>query len=220
MAARPVFRRCFVVVVRRRGGVRDGFWSVVGGVPVFTGSARSRVHRPRAELLITSVVEKRLGSLPASAQFLRRLDVAGMIDGLCPMRTDIAHISHGQVIEVLIANRLSSPMPMFKVNQWAAQWAVEEVFGITPDFLNDDRIGRALDPRRTPAGVTGQFGQEPALCEPPSPCHRRRRPALAVTGGRQDAARCSGSRERRFPPGGPWGPGWPRTRPLLPHPAP
>ncbi len=38
------------------------------------------VHRPRAELLITSVVEKRLGSLPASAHFLRRLDVAGIID--------------------------------------------------------------------------------------------------------------------------------------------
>lgn len=91
------------------------------------------------------MVEKRLGSLPASAQFLRRLDVAGIIDGLCPMRTEVAHISHGQVIEALIANRLSSPMPMFRVNQWAGQWAVEEVFGITPDFLNDDRIGRALD---------------------------------------------------------------------------
>jgi transposase len=114
-------------------------------VPVFAGPARSRVHRPRAELLITSVVEKRLGSLPASAQFLRRLDVAGIIDELCPMRAEVAHISHGQVIEALIANRLSSPMPMFKVNQWAQQWAVEEVFGIAPDFLNDDRIGRALD---------------------------------------------------------------------------
>ncbi|MFD7443930.1 DUF4277 domain-containing protein, partial [Streptomyces sp. NPDC059909] len=114
-------------------------------MPVFTGPARSRVHRPRAELLITSVVEKRLGSLPASAQFLRRLDVAGIIDGLCPMRPDIAHISHGQVIEALIANRLSSPTPMFRVDRWARQWAVDEVFGITPEYLNDDRIGRALD---------------------------------------------------------------------------
>lgn len=114
-------------------------------MPAFTGPARSRVHRPRAELLITSVVEKRLGSLPASAQFMRRLDVAGIIDGLCPMRADIARISHGQVIEALIANRLSSPTPMFRVDRWARQWAVEEVFGITPDFLNDDRIGRALD---------------------------------------------------------------------------
>src|SRR6266511_85144 len=29
--------------------------------------------------------------------------------------------------------------------RWARQWAVEEVFGIAADALNDDRIGRALD---------------------------------------------------------------------------
>jgi transposase len=31
------------------------------------------------------------------------------------------------------------------VEDWARQWAVEEVFGVAPDALNDDRIGRALD---------------------------------------------------------------------------
>jgi transposase len=102
------------------------------------------VQRPRAELLITAVVEKRLGALPACAHFLRRLDVAGIIDGLCPVR-DVAHLTHGQVLEALIANRLSSPAPLFKVARWAQQWAVEDVFGIHADFLNDDRIARALD---------------------------------------------------------------------------
>jgi hypothetical protein len=43
------------------------------------------VQRPRAELLITAVVEKRLGALSACAHFLRRLDVAGIIDELCAM---------------------------------------------------------------------------------------------------------------------------------------
>ncbi|MFF2902765.1 hypothetical protein [Streptomyces sp. NPDC057966] len=52
------------------------------------------MQRPRAELLITAVVEKRLGTLPTCAHFLRRLDVAGIIDGLCPVR-DIAHLTHG-----------------------------------------------------------------------------------------------------------------------------
>jgi transposase len=113
-------------------------------VPVFVGRDRSRVRRPRAELLITAVVEKRLGALPACAHFLRRLDVAGIIDELCPVR-DVAHLTHGQVVEALIANRLSSPMPLFKVARWAQQWAVEDVFGIHADFLNDDRIARALD---------------------------------------------------------------------------
>jgi transposase len=90
------------------------------------------------------VVERRLGALPASAAFLRRLDVAGIIDALCPIR-DIADLTHGQVVEVLVANRLSSPSSMVRVAGWARQWAVEEVFGVEPALLNDDRLARALD---------------------------------------------------------------------------
>ena len=93
---------------------------------------------------LTSVVERRLGALPASAEFLRRLDVAGIIDELCPVR-NVAHLTHGQVIEVLVANRLSSPTSMVRVENWARRWAVPEVFGVDPELLNDDRIARALD---------------------------------------------------------------------------
>ncbi|MEV8479880.1 IS1634 family transposase [Streptomyces sp. NPDC051173] len=93
---------------------------------------------------IAPVVERRLGALPASAEFLRRLDVAGIIDELCPVR-EVAHLTHGQVIEVLIANRLSAPAPLVRVGDWAREWAVEEVFGAEPNLLNDDRIARALD---------------------------------------------------------------------------
>ena len=93
---------------------------------------------------LTSVVEKRLGALPVAAEFLRRLDVAGIIDELCPVR-DEAHVTHGQVIEALVANRLSAPAPMVRVGDWARAWAVEEVFGIDPELLNDDRLARALD---------------------------------------------------------------------------
>ncbi|MFI9785040.1 IS1634 family transposase [Kitasatospora sp. NPDC051984] len=90
------------------------------------------------------MIERRLGALPASAEFLRRLDVAGIIDELCPIR-EVAHLTHGQVIEVLVANRLSSPTSMVRVGNWARAWAVEEVFGVEPDLLNDDRLARALD---------------------------------------------------------------------------
>ncbi|MHA6757894.1 IS1634 family transposase [Streptacidiphilus sp. PAMC 29251] len=93
---------------------------------------------------IPSVVERRLGALPASAEFLRRLDVAGVIDDLCPVR-EVAHLTHGQVIEVLVANRLSAPASLVRVGDWAQEWAVEPVFGIEPGLLNDDRIARALD---------------------------------------------------------------------------
>ncbi|MFJ9777818.1 IS1634 family transposase [Kitasatospora sp. NPDC101157] len=90
------------------------------------------------------MVERRLGALPASAGFLRRLDVAGIVDGLCPIR-EVAHLTHGQVIEVLVANRLSAPAPLVRVGDWAREWAVEEVFGIDADLLGDDRLARALD---------------------------------------------------------------------------
>lgn len=113
-------------------------------MPVRVSSAYQRVRRPRAELVIAPVMEKRLGALPACAGFLRRLDIAGIVDGLCPVR-EIAHLTHGQVVETLIANRLSSPTPLFKVGEWARTWAVEEAFGIDPAQLNDDRLARALD---------------------------------------------------------------------------
>ncbi|WP_331768001.1 IS1634 family transposase [Embleya sp. NBC_00896] len=90
------------------------------------------------------MVEKRLGALPVAAEFLRRLDVAGIVDGLCPGGAS-AHLTHGQVIEAMVANRLTSPAPLVRVGDWARTWAVEEVFGIEPDLLNDDRLARALD---------------------------------------------------------------------------
>jgi transposase len=96
------------------------------------------------EVVIESVVTKRLGALPVAAEFLRRLDVAGIVDVLCPPDPR-ADLTHGQVIEVLVANRLTSPAPLFRVGDWAREWAVEEVFGIEAELLNDDRLARALD---------------------------------------------------------------------------
>ena len=90
-------------------------------------------------------VEKMLGALPVLAEYCHRLDLAGIIDRACPIRTDVAILTHGQVIEALVANRLSAPTPLLHVTDWARAWAVEETFDIPPDALNDDRIARALD---------------------------------------------------------------------------
>ena len=103
-------------------------------------------------------VEKVLGALPVIAGFCRRLDIAGIVDRACPVR-DIAYVTHGQVIEALIANRLTSPTPLVHVEDWARAWAVEEVFALSPDVLNDDRIGRALDAIAPElAGIVGSIG--------------------------------------------------------------
>lgn len=100
------------------------------------------------------------------AAFCRRLDIAGIVDRACPVR-DLAILTHGQVIESLVANRLTSPTPLVHVEDWARAWAVEEVFDVAPDALNDDRIGRALDAVNagSPAGAARRGSPRPPLME-------------------------------------------------------
>ena len=71
------------------------------------------------------VLEKRLGALPVVAQFGRWLRIAEVVDELCPVR-EVAPISHGEVIEALVANRLTAPAPLVQVEAWAAAMAVDE----------------------------------------------------------------------------------------------
>jgi transposase len=116
-------------------------------------------RRPRAQVAVSGRVEKQLGSLPVIADFSRRLDIAGIVDRACPMRDLYGSISHGQVVEALIANRLTSPKAMVAVADWAQAWAVDEVYDIDPDALNDDRLGRALDALAAQADkVVGSIG--------------------------------------------------------------
>jgi hypothetical protein len=78
-------------------------------------------------------MEKPLGALPVVAAYLARLGLVDTVDRLCPMREEVAQVSHGQVIAALVANRLTSPTPLLRVAEWARTWSVEEMFGIPSD---------------------------------------------------------------------------------------
>ncbi|MGI3201722.1 hypothetical protein ACRJ4W_31585 [Streptomyces sp. GLT-R25] len=98
--------------------------------------------------MIESVVTKRLDALPVAAEFLRRLDVAGIVDGPCPPDPR-ADLTHGQVIEVLAVNRLTAPAPLLR--------AVVPRCGL--GALVRGRQGSGWRPMRVPAGVlTGLIG--------------------------------------------------------------
>lgn len=96
-------------------------------------------HRVKVEMV------KVLGSLPVIHKFCRRLQISEIVDRLCPKRDLEDVLTHGQVVEALIANRLTSPLPLYEIEGWAEVFAVEEVFGIRPKQLNDDCLGAALD---------------------------------------------------------------------------
>src|SRR5262249_28831664 len=88
------------------------------GASMTSGSPRPRTECPRMKVVMESVVTKHLCALTLAAEVLRRLDVAGIVDGLRPPAPR-ADLTHGQVIEVLVANRLTAPAAPFRVGDWA-----------------------------------------------------------------------------------------------------
>lgn len=85
-----------------------------------------------------------VGSLPLVRGLIKRAGFGEIIDRVCPADPQTL-LSYGRVAEVLVANRLSAPRPLYEVQGWAEQAGVRQVFGIRPDLLNDDRLARTLD---------------------------------------------------------------------------
>ena len=73
---------------------------------------------------------------------LRRMDLRGIVNSVLPSQSDV---SHGEVIEALVLNRLTSPRPLYRMEEWAQQIGLLALTGRDPARLNDDRLGRTLD---------------------------------------------------------------------------
>lgn len=95
-------------------------------------------------MALQQVLVKQVGALPIMQEYIERLHLRERVDALAPVR-EVAHLTNGQVVEALVANRLTAPRPLYDITAWARTWAVEESMGIPPDQLNDDRLGRCLD---------------------------------------------------------------------------
>jgi transposase len=97
------------------------------------------------DITLVKAVTKTIGSLALAYPYLQRLGIAQLIDDLT-IRGKGREVSTGQVVEVLVLNRLSlKPTPISKIDVWAQGQVIEEVYGFPADAFNDDRIGRALD---------------------------------------------------------------------------
>ena len=88
---------------------------------------------------------KTIGSLYLLKPFVNALQIREIIDRIVPMQRDVGGITHGEVIEQLVLNRLNDPCPLVHIEDWAENTGIPELFHILPDELNDDRLGRALD---------------------------------------------------------------------------
>lgn len=73
---------------------------------------------------------------------LRKMDLRGTVDRF--LRTE-SELSHGEVVEALVLNRLTSPRPLYRIEEWARGIGIDVLTGRDPARYNDDRIGRTLD---------------------------------------------------------------------------
>jgi transposase len=87
---------------------------------------------------------REVGPLLLVRTYLRRLGLAGIVDRAVPMRGR-SLLTHGEVIEALVANRLCAPAPLYDVAGWASSAAIAELLDTPAGLLNDDRLGRALE---------------------------------------------------------------------------
>jgi transposase len=85
-----------------------------------------------------------MGPLAVLAPLLDRLDLARIIDRHLPADPQL-EFSHGDVLSLLLAARLSKPTALINVAEWAKKSGAELLWNIPADKLNDDRLGRALD---------------------------------------------------------------------------
>jgi hypothetical protein len=89
-------------------------------------------------------VRREVGPLLVVASVLSRLGLARIVEAHLPERLR-SRCSAAEVVVALIANRLCAPSPLYDVAGWGSGAAIQEVFGIPPMLLNDDRLGRVLE---------------------------------------------------------------------------
>jgi transposase len=88
---------------------------------------------------------KTIGSLYLLKPFVDALKIREIVDRIVPMERDSGGLTHGEVIEQLVLNRLNDPCPLVHIEDWAEHTGILELCHIRPEQLNDDRLGGALD---------------------------------------------------------------------------
>jgi transposase len=86
----------------------------------------------------------RFGALAVIFPLLERMNVVNIINQHCPADPQ-AEYDYGTTLSLLMAARLYSPLALSNVATWAKDSGADILWGIPPEKLNDDRLGRALD---------------------------------------------------------------------------
>jgi len=102
-------------------------------------------HTSQAELFARSFqsqVARNPGAACLTVPMLRALGVRDTVNDLCSSGHTVPH---GNIVEVLVTNRLQAPRPLYKVQDWLEQTALESALAVQAEHVHDTRLGETLD---------------------------------------------------------------------------
>lgn len=115
-------------------------WQLPETAPAPTGQAAA------IEAALDRELVRRLGAVPLLLPILEQLGLRDRVNRrVHPTGDQPADLDLGQVVQVLVFNRLLAPKPLVHVETWVAETVLPDLLGVTADQCNDDRLARALD---------------------------------------------------------------------------
>lgn len=93
----------------------------------------------------TNKIAKPLDDIVILKAMLNRFGLASIVDKHLVTERDRGGPSHGELVEVLVLNRLSSPKRLYNVECWTHEHCVADLYGYPAKKFNDDHIRRTLD---------------------------------------------------------------------------
>jgi transposase len=91
---------------------------------------------------IRALQPRQMGALPLIQPILADLQVRATVNELLPSQADV---DLGQILVLLLLNRLLAPQPLYAIQDWLAGTVLPEVLDVAVEQAYDNRLGRALD---------------------------------------------------------------------------
>ena len=96
----------------------------------------------RSSQALSALHAYQIGGLPLLQPLLTALQVREIVNEVVPSQADV---ELGQLVVLLVLNRLLAPQPLYEIQGWLAETVLPEVLGIATAQAYDNRFGRALD---------------------------------------------------------------------------
>ena len=102
-------------------------------------------YNPYPSGVYSSFEAKSIGSVFLLKPLLDSLGLKELIDEICPLDSNRAEVSVGETCVLAVLNRLHSPQPLYRLEEWANNISTFDLYGIPHKLFNESKVGRTLE---------------------------------------------------------------------------